>query len=73
MACRGRDGGFVAYPPAENAHVRNILDVSVLPARGSAESAAAAVKIARQVAEGLNIVGTFCVELFVLRDFIIVL
>ena len=68
VACRGRDGGFAAYPPAENAHVRNILDVSVLPARVSAASAAAAVKIAREVAEGLSIVGTFCVELFVLPD-----
>ena len=68
VACRGRDGGFAAYPPVENAHVRNILDVSVLPARVSAASAAAAVKIARQVAEGLSIVGTFCVELFVLPD-----
>jgi len=66
VACRGRDGSFAAYPPAENAHVRNILDVSVLPARVSPESSAAALKIARQVAEGLNIVGTFCVELFVL-------
>lgn len=66
VACRGRDGSFAAYPPAENAHVRNILDVSVLPARVSAASAAAAVKIARQVGEGLSIVGTFCVELFVL-------
>ncbi|MCD6024591.1 MAG: 5-(carboxyamino)imidazole ribonucleotide synthase [Fibrobacteria bacterium] len=68
VACRGRDGSFAAYPPAENAHVRNILDVSVLPARVSAASAAAAVKIARQVGEGLSIVGTFCVELFVLPD-----
>ena len=68
VACRGRDGGFAAYPPAENAHVRNILDVSVLPARISASSAAAALKIARQVGEGLNIVGTYCVELFVLPD-----
>jgi 5-(carboxyamino)imidazole ribonucleotide synthase len=68
VACRGRDGGFAAYPPAENAHVRNILDVSLLPARVSAASAAAAVKIARQVGEGLSMVGTYCVELFVLPD-----
>jgi 5-(carboxyamino)imidazole ribonucleotide synthase len=66
VACRGRDGTFAAYPPAENMHVRNILDVSILPARISEASARAAVEIARKVGEGLSIVGTFCVELFVL-------
>jgi len=68
VACRGRDGSFAAYPPSENRHVRNILDVSFQPAKISAESARAAVDIARRVGEGLSIVGTFCVELFVLPD-----
>lgn len=66
VACRGRDGSFAAYPPAENAHVRNILDVSILPARIPEESARAAVEIARKVGEGLSMVGTYCVELFLL-------
>lgn len=68
VACRGRDGSFAAYPPSENVHVRNILDVSVLPARIPDASAQAAVEIARKVGEGLSIVGTFCVELFMLPD-----
>jgi 5-(carboxyamino)imidazole ribonucleotide synthase len=68
VACRGRDGSFVSYPPAENVHVRNILDVTVLPARLTDESARAAIEIARKVGEGLTAVGTFCVELFVLPD-----
>lgn len=68
VACRGRDGSFAAYPPIENMHVRNILDVSVLPARISEESAKAAIEIARKVGEGLSAVGTYCVELFVLPD-----
>jgi 5-(carboxyamino)imidazole ribonucleotide synthase len=68
VACRGRDGSFAAYPPAENRHVRNILDVSFSPAAVSPESARAAVDIARRVGDGLSIVGTFCVELFVLPD-----
>jgi len=68
VACRGRDGSFAAYPPAENAHVNNILDVSVLPARIPEESARAAVEIARKVGEGLSIVGTYCIELFLLPD-----
>ena len=68
VACRGRDGSFAAYPPVENVHVRNILDVSVLPARIPETSAAAAIEIARKVGEGLSAVGTYCIELFLLPD-----
>jgi 5-(carboxyamino)imidazole ribonucleotide synthase len=68
VACRGRDGAFAAYPPAENIHVQNILDVSLLPARVSETSARAALEIARKVGDGLELVGTFCVELFQLPD-----
>jgi 5-(carboxyamino)imidazole ribonucleotide synthase len=68
VAARGRDGSFVAYPPAENVHVRNILDVTVLPARVPEESARKAVEIARKVGEGLGIVGTYCIELFLLPN-----
>jgi 5-(carboxyamino)imidazole ribonucleotide synthase len=66
VAARGRDGSFAAYPPAENVHVRNILDVTLLPARVPEESARKAVEIARKVGEGLGIVGTYCIELFLL-------
>jgi 5-(carboxyamino)imidazole ribonucleotide synthase len=68
VACRGKDGAFAAYPPSENTHVRNILDVSVFPARIPPASATAAREIARKVGEGLGIVGTFCVELFAMAD-----
>ncbi len=68
VACRGRDGSFAAYPPAENLHVRGILDTSLLPARVSADTAAAAQAIARRVGEGLHLVGAYCVELFALED-----
>jgi 5-(carboxyamino)imidazole ribonucleotide synthase len=72
IACRGKDGAFAAsfaaYPPSENIHVRNILDVSIYPARVSDATAEAARKIARTMAEGLDIVGTFCVEFFVSAD-----
>ena len=68
VACRGSDGAFASYPPSENSHVRNILDVAVLPARVSESTALAAKEIARKVGEGLNIIGTFCVELFLLVD-----
>ena len=68
IACRGREGAFAAYPPSENIHVRNILDVSIHPARAGKSTMDAAGEIARKVGEGLGIVGTFCVELFMLAD-----
>jgi 5-(carboxyamino)imidazole ribonucleotide synthase len=68
VACRGSDGAFTAYPPSENGHVRSVLDISIYPARVSPATAEAAREIARKVAEGLEIVGTFCVEFFVLAD-----
>jgi len=68
VASRADGGAFVAYPPSENIHVRNILDISIYPARVAETTLDAARKIARAVAEGLGIVGTFCVELFVLAD-----
>ena len=68
VACRGSDGAFASYLPSENMHVRNILDLAILPARVSESTAQAAKEIARKVAEGLSIVGTFCVELFEVAD-----
>mgnify|MGYP003341944864 CR=1 FL=1 len=68
VAARRQDGYFSAYPPSENVHVRNILDLSLHPARISNSTASAAYNIAFKVGEGLGIVGTFCVEIFVLSD-----
>jgi 5-(carboxyamino)imidazole ribonucleotide synthase len=64
IACRGIDGALAAYPVSENAHVRNILDISVAPARVSPAAAEAARHAAETVGRELAIVGTYCVELF---------
>ena len=42
IACRGRDGKAKAYPVAENIHIENILDTSLVPARISAAATAKA-------------------------------
>ena len=68
VACRGNDGAFVAYPPSENSHEQSVLDLSIYPARVAPATADAAREIARKVADGLGIIGTFCVELFVLEN-----
>lgn len=64
VACRGADGQVAAYPAAENVHVSNILDISMAPARVPPEVAARAVRIAEAVGAGLEMVGTYCVEMF---------
>jgi 5-(carboxyamino)imidazole ribonucleotide synthase len=67
VACRGADGAVVSYPPSENVHVRNILDVSVVPARVSGRAAERAREAAEAVGRALEIVGTYCVELFLVE------
>jgi 5-(carboxyamino)imidazole ribonucleotide synthase len=63
-ACRGQDGNVACYPVAENVHVQNILDTSMVPARVSETASHAAKAVAEAVGQGLKIVGTYCVELF---------
>lgn len=64
VACRGSDGAASAYPVSENVHVENILDTGLVPARISAVAAARARSMAEAVGDALRIVGTYCVELF---------
>lgn len=65
VVVRGLDGDLADYGPIENAHRHHILDVSLCPARVAPEVAAAAVALARQIAEALDLVGVLCVEMFV--------
>jgi 5-(carboxyamino)imidazole ribonucleotide synthase len=67
VACRGLDGQIVAYPASENTHVRSILDVGVAPARVGPEAARRAREAAEAVGRALEIVGTYCVELFLVE------
>lgn len=64
VACRGADGAIASYPAAENAHRENILDVSLVPARVGERAARRAREAAETVGRELEIVGTYCVELF---------
>ena len=67
-ACRGIDGDRVIYPIAENMHRNSILDVTIVPARVSAETIDKATHIAARVMEVFEGVGTFCVEMFVAKN-----
>jgi 5-(carboxyamino)imidazole ribonucleotide synthase len=58
--------GYVAtFPTAENSHLNGILDVSIVPARGSDAVNHLAQKLAISVAEKLEYTGVLGVEFFV--------
>ena len=66
VAARGLDGEFVHYGVIENVHKNGILDVSVCPSPAvSAQTAAQAAQITREICETLDVVGVLCVEFFV--------
>jgi len=64
IAVRGRDGEFRAWPITANWHVDGVLSASVAPAALSSAEQAAAVGYARRIAEHLQYVGVFALELF---------
>ncbi|WP_107796094.1 5-(carboxyamino)imidazole ribonucleotide synthase [Nitrosomonas aestuarii] len=65
---RGGDGKMVCFPVVENQHMNGVLDISIVPARVSAETAKQALEIAGNVADTLNYRGVLCVEFFLLED-----
>ena len=65
IAVRGGDGAFSTYPLAQNWHADGILSASLAPAPDSAGLADAAARHARAIAEHLDYVGVFALELFV--------
>jgi 5-(carboxyamino)imidazole ribonucleotide synthase len=67
IAVRGRDGEFRTWPITENWHEHGILAASLAPAEIDAAHAETAVAHARRVAEALDYVGVFALELF-LKD-----
>jgi 5-(carboxyamino)imidazole ribonucleotide synthase len=67
VAVRGRDGELRAWPLTENWHESGILSASLAPAVVDASLQAQALAAARKVAEALDYVGVFALELF-LRD-----
>ncbi|AVO29794.1 5-(carboxyamino)imidazole ribonucleotide synthase [Stenotrophomonas maltophilia] len=64
VAVRGRDGSFEAWPVTGNWHVDGVLSASVAPAVLSDTEQQAAIGYARRVAEHLQYVGVFALELF---------
>jgi 5-(carboxyamino)imidazole ribonucleotide synthase len=68
VAARGVDGRAATFPVARNRHDSGILAESAAPAPVEARTASAAAAIATRLAEGLDLVGTLTVELFLMPD-----
>ncbi|MEZ0469623.1 5-(carboxyamino)imidazole ribonucleotide synthase [Luteimonas salinilitoris] len=64
VAVRGRDGSFRTWPLTENWHVDGVLSASLAPARVDPALAEAAIAHAGRLAEALDYVGVFALELF---------
>ncbi len=65
IAVRGNDGAFSTYPLVQNWHASGILAASLAPAPDCAGLAEIATHHARRIAEHLDYVGVFALELFV--------
>lgn len=65
IVARGQDGALAAYPVVENRHRNHILDRTLVPADIAPDTAAEAERIARRLAQALDLVGLLAVEMFV--------
>lgn len=64
VAVRGREGEFRSWPLTENWHVDGVLSASLAPAQVEESLATQAIAYARTLAEALDYVGVFALELF---------
>lgn len=65
IAVRGRDGDFRTWPLTRNWHTDGVLSMSLAPAPRIDELQQRATQLARILAERLDYVGVFALELFV--------
>jgi 5-(carboxyamino)imidazole ribonucleotide synthase len=68
VATRSADDVVVCYPLGENTHDRGILATTAVPARVSEATREQARRIATTIGKQLEIVGTYCVELFLIEN-----
>jgi 5-(carboxyamino)imidazole ribonucleotide synthase len=68
VAARGQDGAFAAYDPPHNEHENHILRRSTVPSRLTGGQVEEAKAMAKKIADALDYVGVFAVELFVGKD-----
>ncbi len=72
ILARGRDGSAAVFPLAENIHKDGILHTTFAPARVPLELGQKAAVLALGIADALGHVGVMAVELFVVKDTLLV-
>jgi 5-(carboxyamino)imidazole ribonucleotide synthase len=65
IVARTTTGTVRAFPVAETIHARQVLDISIAPARVSDAIAREAIQLATAIAEKLGVVGLLAVEFFI--------
>src|SRR5690606_19846712 len=65
---RAQTGEITYFPIAENEHKDHILALTLAPAQVSANVASKVLEAASILADKINIVGTFAIEMFVKGD-----
>ena len=68
LLARAVDGTVAVYPPSENRHRDGILDLSIVPARVSADMLRRATQVATRLAEAMDYCGVMAVEFFIATD-----
>lgn len=68
VVARSVTGEIKAFPPAVNIHRNHILHLSISPATIAEETKKLAVRLAKQVAEHLQVAGLLAVEMFLHAD-----
>ncbi len=68
IVARNADGEMATFPVCENLHRNHILDLTVVPARIEETVEREAAKLARAIAEKLQLVGLLAVEMFLQSD-----
>jgi len=72
IVARSTGGETRAFPVVQNVHANSILHLSTLPAEVDDELARKAEELAVGLIEGLDLVGTLAIEMFVVGDEILV-
>ncbi|MDP5277080.1 5-(carboxyamino)imidazole ribonucleotide synthase [Chengkuizengella axinellae] len=68
VAARNKEGQVSTFPVAENIHIDNILHTTIVPARIDQKVQDRAKKLAKNIAETLDVVGLIAVEMFYTSD-----
>ncbi|MDZ7705405.1 MAG: 5-(carboxyamino)imidazole ribonucleotide synthase [Trueperaceae bacterium] len=68
IVARNGRGEVADFGVIDNLHRQHILDLSLAPSLLPAETVAVAVRIAHEIAAGLELIGVLCVEFFLTQD-----